>query len=135
MVVISAAGVEYLELCLEDMSYQRVTTPSTKAFALSLGALKAFVLEFPLKHGAARPHGGAFAEPQQALVLSGPENITSLETTDHIQTIQQPLLCLTMQCTQDPNSQDHAPILIFNIREVWQVYIAVMYVDGIRGHN
>lgn len=108
---------------MEELSYQKVTTPNTKAFILSLGALKAFVLEFPLKHGAARPHGGVFDEPQQALVLSGPENVTSLETTDQIQTIQQPLLCLTMQCTQDPNSQDHPPVLIFNVREVWQFYI------------
>jgi hypothetical protein len=120
---------------VEEMSYQKVTTPSTKAFTLSLGALKAFVLEFPLKHGAVRPHGGVLDEPQQALVLSGPENVTSLETIDQIQTIQQPLLCLTVQCTQDPNSQDHPPVLIFNVREVWHLYISIMYVDEIRESN
>lgn len=120
---------------MEEMSYQKVTTPNTKAFILSLGALKAFVLEFSLKHGAARPHGGVFDEPQQALVLSGPENVAPLESTDQIQTIQQPLLCLTMQCTQDPNSQDHPPVLIFNVREVWQLYMYVMYVAGMRDGN
>jgi hypothetical protein len=118
----SVAGVEYLELYVEGMSYQHVITPGTEAFTLSLGALKAFVLEFPLNHGTARTPGVMFdmlSEPKQALVLSGPENLTSLEAIDPNQTMHQPLLSLTMQCTQNTSIQDHPPLLIFSVREVW----------------
>jgi hypothetical protein len=113
--------VEYLELCAEEIRCRQVITPSTEAFKVSLGALKAFVLEFPLNHGAPRPHGvmhDVLSEPQQALVLSGPESLTSVEALDPNQTVQQPLLCLTVQCTRDPSTQDHPPVLIFNVREV-----------------
>jgi hypothetical protein len=103
---------------MEELSYRKVITPGTKAFSLSLGALKAFVLEFPLKQDAAMQRGHMVGEPQQALVLSGPEDITSLEDIDSNQTIQQPLFCLTMQCTRDPSIQDHPPVLLFNVREV-----------------
>jgi hypothetical protein len=113
--------VEYLELCVEEISYRQVITPCTEGFTISVGALKAFVLEFPLNHGASRPHGGMFdvlSEPQQALVLSGPESLTSLEAIDPNQTVQQPLLCLTVQYTRDPSIQDHPPLVIFNVCEV-----------------
>jgi len=110
--------MEYLELCMEDLSYQKVITPGTTAFNLSLGALKAFVLEFPLKQDAAMQHGHMVGEPQQALVLSGPEDSTSLEEVDRNQTVRQPLFCLMMQCTRDPTNQDHPPVLMFNVREV-----------------
>ncbi|XP_069674298.1 intermembrane lipid transfer protein VPS13B isoform X2 [Periplaneta americana] len=117
------AGVEYLEVCVEEMSYRQMVTPGTKAFTLSLGAMKAFVLEFPLAQAGMKSQGAAFdvlSEPQQALVLSGPENQVTLENIDGGKTdlIQQPLLCLTLQCTRDPSNQDHPPVLIFNLREV-----------------
>jgi hypothetical protein len=110
--------MEYLELCMEEVSYRKVITPGTKAFSLSLGTLKAFILEYPLKQNASMQHGHVIGEPQQALVLSGPEDVTSLEALDPNQTIQQPLFCLTVQCTRDPSNQDHPPVLIFNVREV-----------------
>lgn len=113
--------MEYLELCVEEVSYRQVITPGTEGFSVSVGAMKAFVLEFPLNHSASRPHGGmsdVLSEPQQALVLSGPESLTSVEVVNPSQTVQQPLLCLTVQCPRDPGIQDHPPLLIFNVREV-----------------
>ncbi|KDR22947.1 Vacuolar protein sorting-associated protein 13B [Zootermopsis nevadensis] len=115
------AGVEYLELCVEEISYRQVITPGTEGFILNVGALKAFVLEFPLNHGASRPHGNMFdvlSEPQQALVLSGPESLSFLEAVDPNQIVQQPLLCLTLQYTRDPSVQDHPPLLFFSVREI-----------------
>jgi hypothetical protein len=103
---------------MEELSYRKVITPGTKAFTVVLGSLKAFVLEFPLKQDAATQHGHMVGEPQQALVLSGPEDVTSLEDIDSSQMIQQPLFHMTVQCTRDPNNQDHPPVLIFNVREV-----------------
>jgi len=110
--------MEYLELCMEELSYQKMITLGTTAFNLSLGALKAFVLEFPLKQDSAMQHGHMVGEPHQALVLSGPEDSTSLEEDDTNPTVRQPLFCLMMQCTRDPTNQDHPPVLMFNVREV-----------------
>ncbi|PSN31469.1 hypothetical protein C0J52_23171 [Blattella germanica] len=109
-------GVEYLELCVEEMSYRRVMTPGTEAYSLILGTMKAFVLEFPLS----QVGSDMLPEPQQALVLSGPDNAASGEAmdTESVDVVQQPLLNLTLQCTRDPKNQDHPPVLIFNLREV-----------------
>ncbi|KAJ9586218.1 hypothetical protein L9F63_020127, partial [Diploptera punctata] len=106
-------GVEYLELCVEAVTHRHVTTPGTEAFSLLVGSVKAFVLEFPLMHDVA----DMLAESQQALVLSGPENSGSLDATD-MNVVQPPLLNLTMQCTRNPDNQDHPPVIIFNLREV-----------------
>lgn len=106
---------------MEEISYRQVITPGTEGFILNVGALKAFVLEFPLNHGASRPHGNMFdvlSEPQQALVLSGPESLSFLEAVDLNQIVQQPLLRLTLQYTRDPSVQDHPPLLFFSVREV-----------------
>ncbi|PSN29323.1 hypothetical protein C0J52_28267 [Blattella germanica] len=110
------AGVEYLELCVEEMSYRRVMTPGTEAYSLILGTMKAFVLEFPLS----QVGSDMLPEPQQALVLSGPDNAASGDAmdTESVDVVQQPLLNLTLQCTRDPKNQDHPPVLIFNLREV-----------------
>nr|CAD7196002.1 unnamed protein product [Timema douglasi] len=104
-------GMEYLELCLEEISYRNVLTPVTMTYSMSLGAIKAFVLEQSEGSTSSITH----LEPQQALVFSGPET-----TREKLSSISEdgPLLSCTVQSALDPTNQVHPPLLIFHLGEV-----------------
>nr|CAD7571020.1 unnamed protein product [Timema californicum] len=104
-------GMEYLELCLEEISYRNVLTPVTMTYSMSLGTIKAFVLEQSEGNISSIAH----LEPQQALVFSGPET-----TREKLSSISEdgPLLSCTVQSALDPTNQVHPPLLIFHLGEV-----------------
>ncbi|XP_067008128.2 intermembrane lipid transfer protein VPS13B [Anabrus simplex] len=97
-------GVEFLEFYIEELNFHQVSTPDTTASAVTLGALKAFVLE-ELTTGT-----------HQALVLSGPD--TPSDVHDNEAEKQLPLITCTLQSPKDPKNQSHPPVLIFNLRMV-----------------
>ncbi|XP_076265664.1 vacuolar protein sorting 13B isoform X3 [Rhynchophorus ferrugineus] len=116
-------GFPYMEICIEGMRFQKVTTNSTESLNMSLECIRAFVFEsVDAKNNLRISKGMAASDIQQVLFLSGPEGTTFKESdTQHKKSeIPEniPLLTITLQYPLQPTLQKHAPIVIFNLREV-----------------
>ncbi|XP_060527776.1 intermembrane lipid transfer protein VPS13B isoform X2 [Cylas formicarius] len=129
-------GFPCLELCIEGTRFRQVDTSSTKSIDVSLQMIQAFISESSnLRHSYAsvdKNVDGNLASTgiQQVLFVSGPEpkigeerkNVIPLSPSEisrgTFSNEDLPLLTATVQFPIEPETQEHPPVLIFNIQEI-----------------